>query len=68
VVVHLIISVSVVLLLGVAVVVLCRRCGLKSWHALVCVLFGFYLASTKAGPVIHQVAGLLARLIGGGGP
>ncbi len=58
-----VISVSVVLLLGVAVVVLCRWGGLKTWHALVCALFGFYLASSPVAPVTHDVAGEIARLI-----
>lgn len=51
------------LLLAVAVLVLCRWAGLKAWHALVCVLFGFYLASSSLAPTIsaavHELAGLL---------
>jgi hypothetical protein len=46
----LIVSVPAVLLLAVAVVVLCRWAGLKPWHAGVCVLFGFYLASSSLAP------------------
>ncbi|MGH3992508.1 MAG: hypothetical protein ACRDSN_08585 [Pseudonocardiaceae bacterium] len=61
----LIISVSVVLLLGVVVVALCRRGGLKTWHAVVCALFGFYLATSAVAPTVRQVVGELARLIGG---
>ena len=47
-----ILSVSVVLLLAVAVAVLCRYAGLRAWHAVVCVLFGFYLASSALAPAI----------------
>jgi hypothetical protein len=28
--------------------------GLKVWHAIVCLLFGFLLAATVAGPEIHN--------------
>jgi len=41
-------SVSVVLLLAVAVAVLCRWAGLRASHAVVCVLLGFYLALDQA--------------------
>ena len=60
-----IVSVSVVLLLGVVVVALCRRGGLTAWHAVVCALFGFYLATSAVAPTIRQVVGQLAELIGG---
>lgn len=59
-----VLSVSIVLLLAVAVAVLCRWAGLRGWHAVVCVLFGFYLASSPLAPAIsaavHQLAGLVA--------
>jgi len=59
----LIVSVSAVLLLGVAVWVLCRWAGLKAWHAAVCVLFGFYLASSALAPAIARLATGLARTV-----
>ena len=40
------ISLSLVLVLGIAVWVLHKYAGLKVWHGVICVLFGFYLAST----------------------
>jgi len=55
----LILSVSLVLLLGVAVVVLCRYAGLRAWHAAVCVLFGFYLASSAIAPAITDATSAL---------
>jgi hypothetical protein len=60
----LIVSLSVVLLLGALVVVLTRYAGLRPWHAAVCALFGFDLASTSAAPyvrdAVRSIAGLLA--------
>jgi VIT1/CCC1 family predicted Fe2+/Mn2+ transporter len=60
----LIVSLSVVLLLGALVAVLARYAGLRPWHAAVCALFGFYLASTSAAPyvrdAVRSIAGLLA--------
>lgn len=60
-----VLSISAVLLLSVAVGVLCRWAGLKPWHALVCVLCGFYLAASPLAPVIGQTARTLAGLITG---
>jgi hypothetical protein len=61
----LVLSVSAVLLLSVAVMVLCRYAGLRAWHAVICVLCGFYLASSQLAPTIAQAAGALAGLITG---
>lgn len=44
------ITLSVALMLGVAVFLLCKHAGLKVWHAAVCVALGFYLASTSFAP------------------
>jgi hypothetical protein len=59
------ISLSVVLLLGIAVWVLHRYAGLKFWHAAICVLFGFYLAATTAAPAIRHVMHSIVALIPG---
>ncbi|GLV88654.1 membrane protein [Streptomyces lavendulae subsp. lavendulae] len=59
------ISVSVVVLLTVCVVLLVRKGGLKTGHALVCTLLGFYLASSSMAPAISQLAANVARLISG---
>ncbi|MEU9212686.1 hypothetical protein [Streptomyces sp. NPDC048415] len=48
------ISISVVLLLLILAVVFLRNGALKISHALVCVLLGFYLASTSMAPTIHS--------------
>jgi hypothetical protein len=48
------ISISVVLLLVILAVVFLRNGALKLSHAMVCVLLGFYLASTSMAPTIHN--------------
>jgi len=61
----LVISISLVLLLGAAVFVAWRHTGLRAWHAVVCVLFGFYLAQTTAAPEVqHVISSLVAALSG----
>jgi hypothetical protein len=52
------ISISVVLLLFILAVIFVRNGGLKITHALVCLLLGFYLASTSMAPTINS--GLMA--------
>lgn len=61
------ISLSLVVVLGAVVWVLHRYGGLKLWHAVVCVLFGFYLAATAAAPSVRQlVHGIVSTLSGHG--
>ncbi|CAL9395183.1 hypothetical protein [Streptomyces griseomycini] len=60
-----IVSVSCVVLLGIVVFVLFRKDGLKASHALVAMLFGFYLASTAIAPSIKAGGESLASLLGG---
>jgi len=57
------VTLSVVLLLGAVVVVLCRYAGLRVWHALVCIVLGFYLASSSLAPDIAQITHSLFRLL-----
>jgi hypothetical protein len=49
------VTLSAALLMGVGVVILCRYAGLRIWHAAVCVMFGFYLASSGLAPDIANV-------------
>lgn len=58
-------TISAVLLLAVAVAVLCRWAGLRASHAVVCVLLGFYLASSPLAPAIAAAFGQLAAFIAG---
>jgi hypothetical protein len=55
------ISVSLVLVFAVAACVLYRYGGMKLWHALVCIAFGFYLATSSFGPEINRV---VASIVG----
>lgn len=57
-------SVSVVLLLGIVVVVLIRGKTVKAGPAIVCVLFGFFLASTSMAPSINRFVSSIADVIG----
>jgi hypothetical protein len=61
----LILSVSIVVVLGLAVLVLSRYAALRLSHALVCVLFGFYLASSPLAPTISDAVSTIAQLISG---
>jgi len=60
-----VLSLSVVVLLGAFVFLLWRYAGLRTWHAVVCVLFGFFLASTTAAPYITANVRALIRLLSG---
>jgi hypothetical protein len=61
----LVISVSAVFLLGFLVVLLWRYARLKAWHALVCALFGFYLASSSVATMINRATQSLTQIISG---
>lgn len=58
-------SIPLALLLGLLIYGLYRYAGLRGWHAVVCVLFGFYLAATSAAPSIRQIVRSLARFLSG---
>lgn len=57
------VSISAALLMGAAVYVLCRYAGLRIWHAAVCIIFGFYLASSSLAPDIANIMTSLFRLL-----
>jgi hypothetical protein len=57
------VTLSAALLMGTVVVILCRYAGLRIWHAAVCVIFGFYLASSSLAPDIANVMTSLLRLL-----
>jgi multisubunit Na+/H+ antiporter MnhF subunit len=60
-----ILSMSGVVLLGIIVFLFFRKDGLKASHAMVCALFGFYLAGTAIAPSITAGGASLAGLLGG---
>jgi hypothetical protein len=57
-------SISAVVLLAIIVFLLIRKSGLKGAHALVCVLLGFYLASSTVAPTISELTTNIAGMIG----
>ena len=59
------VSVSLVLILGVAVWIMHRYAGLRFLHALVCFLFGFLIAATGAAPVIRNIVVSLIAAVSG---
>lgn len=58
-------TLSAVVLLGVLVYLFWRFAGLPSWQALVCILFGFYLASSSLAPYIRSGCRAVARFLAG---
>ena len=57
-------SISAVVLLAIIVVLLIRKSGLKGGHAVVCILLGFYLASSTIAPTISDLTTSVASMIG----
>ena len=57
------VTISAALLMGAGVFLLCRYAGLRIWHAAVCVIFGFYLASSSLAPDIANIMTSLFRLL-----
>ncbi|WP_214326021.1 hypothetical protein [Nonomuraea sediminis] len=49
------VSIPLVVLLGAVVFIAWRYLGLKLWHALIALLFGFLLAATTLAPDIRRV-------------
>ncbi|MER6060413.1 hypothetical protein ACWDZ8_01335 [Streptomyces sp. NPDC003233] len=56
-------SISAVVLLAIIVFLLIKKSGLKGGHAVVCVLLGFYLASSTVAPTISQLTTNVASMI-----
>jgi uncharacterized membrane protein len=57
------VTISAALMLGAGVFILCRYAGLRILHAAVCVIFGFYLASSSLAPDIANIMTSLFRLL-----
>jgi hypothetical protein len=49
------ISIPLVAILGAIAIVAWRYVGLRVWQAVLCLLFGFFLAATTAAPEIRQL-------------
>jgi len=57
------VSIPLVALAGAAVYLAWRFMGLRIWHAILCLVFGFLLAATTAAPAIHNlITGLVQWL------
>jgi hypothetical protein len=57
------VSIPLVALVGAGVYVAWRFMGLRIWQAILCLIFGFLLAATTAGPEIHTfITGLVRWL------
>jgi hypothetical protein len=61
------ISISLITLLAGAVFALYKFAALKLWHGLVCVLFGFYLASSSVAPEIRTTVSSIINALTGQG-
>ncbi|GGU81445.1 membrane protein [Streptomyces filipinensis] len=57
-------SISAVVLLAIIVFLLIKKSGLKGGHAVICVLLGFYLASSTVAPTISELTTNVASMIG----
>jgi hypothetical protein len=49
------VSVPLVVILGAIVLMACRYMGLRVWQAILCLLFGFFIAATVAAPEIRNL-------------
>ena len=49
------VTIPIVAITGLIAFIAYRYLGLRVWHALVCLLFGFLLAATSAAPQINHV-------------
>ncbi|MDA5140898.1 MULTISPECIES: hypothetical protein [Streptomyces] len=56
-------SISAVVLLAIIVFLLVKKSGLKTGHAIVCMLLGFYLASSTIAPTITDLTTNIAGMI-----
>lgn len=57
-------SISAVVLLLIIVGLLIKKSGLNGGHAIVCILLGFYLASSSVAPTIEDFNTNVAEMIG----
>lgn len=59
------ISLSLVAVLAAAVWVLHRYAGMKFWHGLICIVFGFFLATSSFAPQIRTVINAVINALTG---
>jgi hypothetical protein len=56
------VSIPLLTLMVIVVYVAYRHMGLKVWHAVVCLILGFLLASTQAAPQINSLLSGIVHL------
>jgi hypothetical protein len=57
------VSIPLVAIFGIVLFLACRYMGLRAWHAVIALLFGFLLAATTAAPEIRNLlSGLVTWL------
>ena len=57
------ISIPLIAIIAIVVYIAYRHLGLRAWHAIVCMIFGFLLAATSAAPQIRSfLAGIIQWL------
>lgn len=55
------VTVPIVAIVGLVIFIAYRYLGLRIWHAIVCLIFGFLLAATSAAPQInHALSAIVA--------
>lgn len=55
------VSIPLVAVLGAVVWLAWRYMGLRAWHVVVCLLFGFFLAATSAASDIRRLVTVLVQ-------
>jgi hypothetical protein len=55
------VSVPLVVVLGAVAFVAWRYMGLRVCHAVICLLFGFFLAATSAAPEIRRLVAVIVH-------
>jgi hypothetical protein len=55
------VQIPLVVILGAVAFIAWRYVGLRVWQAIVCLLFGFYLAATAAAPEIRHLVTAIVR-------
>jgi hypothetical protein len=59
------VTIPLVAILGALVWLAWRFLGLRTWHAVLCLLLGFLLAATSAAPEIRHIVTGVVRSLGG---
>jgi hypothetical protein len=59
------VSIPLVVILGAVVYIAWRFMGLRAWHAVMCLLFGFFLAATDTAPDIRRTVTAIVRAFSG---